>query len=255
MVDLLGADSTSSAETNRGAAFVTTRWSMVLAAARQDTTHVPAALEKLCQVYWLPLYAYVRRRGYKVEDAQDLTQAFFAQLLSRNWLATADKEKGRFRTFLLTAIERFIANEWDKARALKRGSGRVPVPIQLDTAETRYGVEPHDSCTPEQAFEYRWAVTLLDEVLIKLEAEHAGRGQLQLFAALKSCLVGERSEQPYARLAAELGMSETAVKVTVHRLRQRYRELLRQEIAETVQSPDEVDAEMKHLFAVLTRPR
>lgn len=226
---------------------------MVLKAGRHDSTTAPRALEDLCRAYWLPLYAYVRRRGYGIEDAQDLTQAFFARLLEREWLTAADQEKGRFRTFLLTAMERFLANEWDKAHAQKRGGGQIILPIQLDAAETRYGVEPADSRTPEETFQYRWAVTLLDQVLKTLESEHAARGQQLLFSTLKPCLVGERSAQPYADLAPKLGMSETALKVAVHRLRQRYRELLRAEIADTVMSETEVDAEMKHLFSVLTQ--
>jgi RNA polymerase sigma-70 factor (ECF subfamily) len=208
-------------------------------------------LENLCRAYWGPLYAYVRRRGYGVEDAQDLTQAFFGRLLERRWLACAEREKGRFRTFLLTAMERFLANEWDKARALKRGGGQVLVPIQLDMAETRYGVDPRDTRTPEQAFEYRWAVTLLEEVLNRLETEFQARGQAETFAILKPCLVGDRAAQPYTELAARLGIREGAVKVAVHRLRRRYKELLRAEIAETVAAPEEVDSEMRHLFEIL----
>ena len=234
-------------------AFVTTRWSVVLSAGRDDTPHAGAALEKLCRAYWFPLYAYVRRRGYSVEDAQDLTQEFFARVLERHWLARADQAKGRFRTFLLTAMERFLANEWDKVRALKRGGGVRNVPIKLDTAETRYGVEPADTTTPEQAFEYRWALTLLDEVVGQLEEEFREHSQAELFTALKPCLVGDRASQPYAELAATLGMEEGTVKVTVHRLRQRYRELLRAEIGNTVATPGEVDAEMRHLFNVLAR--
>lgn len=237
----------------RHGAFVTTRWSLVVTAARQDTSRAQAALESLCRTYWPPLFCYVRRRGFGVEDAQDLTQAFFAKLLEHQWLASAEQEKGRFRTFLLTAMERFLANEWDKVKALKRGGGHLNVPIQVDSAKTRYGVDPQDSRTPEQAFEYHWAMTLLDEVLKQLEAEHHARGQESIFARLKSCLVGERDRQPYAELANELGLSETALKVTVHRLRQRYRELLRAEIAQTVESATEVDAEMKYLFGVLSR--
>lgn len=231
--------------------FVTTRWTQVVKAGRSDTPNARAALEQLCQAYWYPLYAHVRRRGHSVEDAQDLTQEFFARLLERHWLAQADESKGRFRTFLLTALERFLANEWDKARALKRGGGRQVVPVQLDTAETRYGVEPADQRTPEQAFEYRWAVTLLEEALEQLEADFQREGEPGLFAALKPCLVGDRASQPYAELAARLGMTESAVKVAVHRLRQQYRARLRAEVASTVLAPDDVDAEMRHLFNVL----
>ena len=209
------------------------------------------ALARLCETYWYPLYAYARRRGYSVEDAQDLTQEFFARVLQRHWLADADQAKGRFRTFLLTAMERFLANEWDKARALKRGGGQPNVPLQLDTAETRYGIEPADMHTPEQAFEYRWALTLLDEVVRQLGTEFQRRGQAELFNALKPCLVGDGSAQPYAQLASTLGMEEGAIKVAVHRLRRRYRELLRAEIANTVAAPIEVETEMRHLFQVL----
>jgi RNA polymerase sigma-70 factor (ECF subfamily) len=226
---------------------------LVVTAARPDTTRAQDALERLCQTYWHPLYYYVRRRGYGVDDAQELTQAFFAKLLERHWLADAQQEKGKFRTFLLTAMERFLANEWDKVRALKRGGGRAHVPIQLDTAETRYGVDPQDTRTPEQAFEYRWATTLLGEVVKRLETEYEKRGQKAVFTGLKACLVRDRQSQPYAELAAQLGMGEAAVKVAVHRLRQRYRELLRAEVAETLASPVEVEAEMRHLFGVLAR--
>jgi RNA polymerase sigma-70 factor (ECF subfamily) len=232
-------------------AFVTTHWSVVLRGGHSDTPRARAAPETLCRAYWYPLYAYVRRRGRSVEDAQDFTQEFFARVLEGNWLARADPAKGRFRTFLLTAMERFLANEWDKARALKRGGGRQFVPVQFHTAETRYGVEPVDDRTPEQAFEYRWAVTLLEEVLNRLAADFQAKGEAALFASLKPCLAGDRASQPYADLAARLGLSESAVKVAVHRLRQRYREPLRAEIANTVRSPRDVDAEMRHLFNVL----
>src|SRR5205807_10342034 len=156
--------------------FVTTHWSVVLAATRNDTTGAQTALSKLCQAYWYPLYAYVRRRGYDAHDAQDLTQEFFARLLNHNWLAQADRQRGRFRTFLLAALSHFLANEWDKARALKRGGAVQLVPLQLDTAETRYGQEPADPATPEQCYERRWALALLDEVLNRLREEHRAEG-------------------------------------------------------------------------------
>lgn len=233
-------------------AFVTTQWSVVLTAGRSDTTHAHQALEQLCRVYWYPLYAYVRRRGRSPHDAQDLTQEFFARLLEHNWLAAANQERGRFRTFLLTAMERFLANEWDKVRAQKRGGGVRVLPLQFDTAETRFGAEPADTRSPEQAFERRWALTLLDEVLRMLEVEQRAEGKAEQFATLKQCLVGDRASLPYDQIAQATGLSEGAVKVTVHRLRLRYRELLRAEIANTVATPDEVDAEMRHLFNVLT---
>jgi RNA polymerase sigma factor (sigma-70 family) len=224
----------------------------VLTAGRNDTTRAHEALSHLCETYWYPLYAYVRRRGHSPEDAQDLTQEFFARLLEHNWLAQADQARGRFRTFLLTAMARFLANEWDKVRALKRGGGLPTLPLQLDTAETRYGVEPADTRTPEQAFERRWAITLLGQVLRRLETEQQAEGKSAQFAALKPCLVGNRASLPYDQIAQTAGLSEGAVKVAVHRLRQRYRELLRAEIANTVTSAAEVDIEMRHLFNVLT---
>jgi RNA polymerase sigma factor (sigma-70 family) len=235
----------------RNPVFVTTHWSLVLTARRTDSTRAEAALASLCRTYWYPLYAYVRRRGYSTEDAQDLTQEFFARLLQQQWLGQADRQRGRFRTFLLSALSHFLANEWDKARAQKHGGAVQLVPLQLDTAETRYGKEPADPFTPEQAYERRWAVTLLDEVLQRLQKECAAEGNGELFEALKPCLVGESGSQPYATLAAKLRLSEGAVKVAVHRLRQRFRKLLRDEVANTVATPAEVDEEMHHLFAVL----
>lgn len=223
----------------------------MLAATRSDTTKAQAAMEKLCRTYWYPLYAYVRRRGHPAQDAQDLTQAFFARLLKRHWVDDADRERGRFRTFLLTAMSRFLSDEWDKARAQKRGGGVTHVPIQLDTAETRYGHEPADTCTPEQSYERRWALTLLDTVLQRLRAEYEHAGKGELFAGLNSCLVGDRELQPYAELAVKLDMNVGAVKVAVHRLRKRYRKLLRAEIAETMDATKDVDEELRHLFAVL----
>ena len=233
------------------AVFATTHWSLVLAAAQPDTARAQDALARLCQNYWYPLYTYVRRRGYSAHDAQDLTQAFFLRLLERHWVDDADRARGRFRTFLLTALQRFLADEWDKGRAQKRGGGVPHVPVQLDSAETRYGHEPADNLTPEQSYERRWALTLLDTVLQKLRAEYERGGKGELFAGLNACLVGGRDTQPYAELAAQLAMNEGAVKVAVHRLRQRYRQLLRDEIAQTTAEAGDVDDELHHLFAVL----
>jgi RNA polymerase sigma-70 factor (ECF subfamily) len=232
--------------------FVTTRWSVILAAGRLENAGSRGALEKLCQTYWYPLYAYVRRHGRSPEDAQDLTQEFFARLLEGNWVERADREKGKFRSFLLTAMNHFLSGEWDKARAQKRGGGVPAVPLQLDTAETRYGLDPADRTTPEQVYERRWAVALLDEVLRRLREEYSAEGKAGLFESLNPCLIGERTAQPYAEMAVKLGVSEGTVKSAVHRMRQRYRQLLREEIAHTVAEPGEVDAEMRHLFSVLT---
>jgi len=236
-----------------GRAFVTTRWSVVANAGRSDSTGAHEALSHLCRIYWYPLYSYVRRRGYSAHDSQDLTQAFFAQLLEHNWVGAADRTRGKFRTFLLTAISRFLSGEWDKQRAQKRGGGVIHVPLQLDTAETRYGCEPSDDFTPEQCFERRWALALLDNVLQRLREEHEAEGKGELFTRLSGSLIGDRDSQPYADLGNQLGMSEGAVKVAVHRLRKRYRELLRMEIAETVEREEEIEGELRHLFTVLAR--
>ena len=234
------------------AAFVTTHWSVVLTAGQHDATRALNALEQLCQMYWLPLYAYVRRRGYSPEDAKDLTQEFFARLLERDWVARADQQRGRFRTFLLTSMSHFLANEWEKARAQKRGGGRV-VSLSCDAAEARCAWEPVDNFTPEQNFERRWVLTLLDRVMDRLSAEYARAGNGELYENLKPCLLGDRTAQPYAALAVKTGMTEGSIKVAVFRLRQRYRELLRDEIANTVETPEEIEEEMRYLFAVLAR--
>jgi len=230
---------------------VTTHWSVVLAAGQSDTTSARQALAKLCQSYWYPLYSYVRRRGFSPPDAEDLTQEFFARFLEHRWVSNADREKGRFRTFLLSALNHFLANEWDKARAQKRGGGMVLVPLEFATAETRYSREPADPVTPEQHFERRWAMTLLEAVVERLRLEYEAEGKGSLFAALHPCLIGDRTSQPYDELAKKLGLSEAAVKSAVHRLRLRYRELLREEIAQTVAGPGEVESELRHLISVV----
>jgi RNA polymerase sigma factor (sigma-70 family) len=239
-------------EVAREAVFATTHWSVVLAAGRSDSPQAQDSLEKLCQTYWLPLYAYVRRRGYAEADAKDLTQAFFAWLLERRWLERADQQRGRFRSFLLTSLSGFLSNEWDKARAQKRGGGRT-ISLPFGATDTSCGWEPADNSTPEQTFEWRWALTLLDEVMTQLCADYARQGKAELFEQLKPCLLGDRTAQPYASLASQLGMTEGSVRVAVHRLRQRYRQLLREQIAHTVTKPEEIEDEMRYLFAVLAR--
>ncbi len=230
--------------------FVTTHWSMVMAAARANTPTAQNALEQLCRSYWYPLYAYVRRRGHSEEDAKDLTQAFFARLLAKQWVGDAKRERGRFRTFLLTAMNRFLADEWDKVRRNKRGGGVPHVPLQFDDAETRYGCEPADTRTPEQYFERRWALTLLDTVLQRLRGEYERAGKGDVFAALHPILGGDELG-PYADLAAQTGLSEGAVKVAVHRLRKRYRQLLREEIAQTSAPGADVEEELRGLYGAL----
>lgn len=224
---------------------------MVLAAGDAESPAAQDALARLCQTYWYPLYAYVRRRGHSAADAQDLTQEFFARLLARNWIATADQSKGRFRSFLLGAMNHFLADEWDKARAQKRGGGQAPLPLELDTAETSFSREPVDPTTPEQLFERRWALTLLNIVVARLQGEYESEGRGKLFAQLHPCLVGERTALPYAELAAQAGVSEGTIKAAVHRLRQRYRQLLRAEITDTIGHSAEVEDELRHLLAVL----
>ncbi len=238
-------------ETRGRAAFVTTHWSAVIAAARSETPAARTALEQLCQDYWAPLYAYLRRLGQPPEDAQDLTQAFFAHLLTGQVLARADSQRGRFRSFLLASLKHFVAHEWEKARARKRG-GRVRlVPLDLNTAETRCGPAVVSTDTPDKAFDRQWALAILEVVLARLRREYSDSGREELFAGLKETLAGGRSELPYRDLGARLGLSEGAIKVAAHRLRQRYRQRLREEIANTVAGPREVEEELRHLFAAL----
>ncbi|HTY88399.1 MAG TPA: sigma-70 family RNA polymerase sigma factor [Candidatus Acidoferrum sp.] len=230
--------------------FVTTRWSVVLTAGRSQTTHAQAALEQLCQTYWHPLYAYVRRRGYPPADAEDLTQAFFARLLERNAVAGVAPERGRFRSFLLASLNHFLSDEWDKARAQKRGGGKV-ISLDLQSAETQLAGISAEQFTPEKAFEHRWAITLLEQVYQSLGAEYRAQGKDKLFDALRVTLAGNSQAAPYAELARQLGLTEGAVKVAVHRLRQRYRALLRDTIADTVSGPEEVEDELRYLFRTL----
>jgi RNA polymerase sigma factor (sigma-70 family) len=233
------------------AQFVTTHWSAVLTAAHPDSTHVGQALAELCETYWYPLYAYVRRRGYAPADAQDLTQEFFARLLAGNWLDQADRTRGRFRSFLLSAMKHFLANDWNKAGTQKRGGHIALVSLDADKAETQYGRHAVTEESPDRLFERRWAVALLDRVLGGLEEEYRREDKGGLFAALKPSLATDRNALSYPTLAASLGISEGAARVAVHRLRQRYREMLRAEVGHTVVSAGEVEEEMHYLFQVL----
>jgi RNA polymerase sigma-70 factor (ECF subfamily) len=237
----------------RGAAnFTPTHWSVVLAAAgHSNSTHARDALEKLCRNYWLPIYAFVRRQGHNPHDSQDLTQEFFTRLLERNYLAGVDREKGRFRSFLLASLKHFLANEWDKAKAQKRGGGRVLISIDAALAENSVALEPADVLTADKIFERRWALSLLEQVLRRLREEYARDGKTQQFEQLKPTLTEASRSVPYAEIATRLNTSEGAVKVAVHRLRQRYRELLRAEIADTVANAAEIDDEIRNLFAAL----
>jgi RNA polymerase sigma factor (sigma-70 family) len=243
----------SAAGANGGGRFATTRWSLVLAAGRRSSPGASAALTSLCEKYWYPLYAFARRRGYAAHDAADLTQSFFATLLEKDSLRGADQRKGRFRSFLLTMFKRFLSNERDRAHADKRGGHRTILSFDVETAEARYRLEPAHEQTPERAFERQWATTLLARVLEKLEQEYTHKDRGELFAACRGYLVGAGGTAGYAQTAAALGSTEGAVKVAVHRMRQRYRELLKAEIADTVESTQDVEEELRSLLAAVSR--
>jgi RNA polymerase sigma-70 factor (ECF subfamily) len=237
-----------------GGRFPPTSWSVVLAAAAsQDDTRGRDALARLCQSYWFPLYAYARRHGYGPEDAQDLTQGFFALVLEKNCLAVADPSRGRFRSFLLTAFKNFLANERERTQAQKRGGGEVLVPLDADTAESRYACELADQLSPDKLYERLWVLTLLDRVLGRLRAEQMTQGKLTQFQTLQRYLTGDQDAPSYAEVASQLGTTPASLRMAVGRLRRRYRTLLEDEIAQTVRSPAEAAEELRHLFAVLTK--
>jgi RNA polymerase sigma-70 factor (ECF subfamily) len=230
--------------------FATTHWSMVLSAGEADSPEADQALARLCKSYWYPLYAYVRRQGYKPEEAQDLTQEFFARLLAKNYLKSLDRQKGKFRSFLLAAMEHFLAKEWRDARRLKRGGGRPILSLDEQDVEARYLIEPAEEMTAERIFERRWAFTVLEQAIQRLREEFAAAGKGALFESLQGFLSGEKTA--YAQLESRLDMSEGAIKVAVHRMRQRYGDLLRQEIANTVSAPEDVDEEVRYLISVIS---
>lgn len=231
--------------------FTTTHWSVVLRAAESQSVEADSALEHLCHTYWYPLYAYVRRQGHSVDDAQDLTQSFFARLLERKYLSLADPQRGRFRTFLLSSLKNFLITEWEKSRALKRGGGHSPFSLDERDAENRYLAEPVDGLTPERIYEKRWAVTLLEQVMTRLRQQYAADEKGALFDALKPYVWDDTMTEGYEAIAKRLNMSEGALRVTMHRLRESFRELLRAEVGCTVESPAEVDEELRHLVAAL----
>ena len=234
-----------------GSWFTTTQWTVVVQAGGSSSPGAMSALTELCRAYWYPIYAFVRRKGHSPHDAQDLTQEFFARLIEKNSVSTADRNKGRFRTFLLGALDHFLAKEWRDARRLKRGGGRTLLSLDDASAEERYRLEPADPATPERLFERRWALTLLEHSLDRLGRECEAGGKRRLFESVKGLLAGERAPGGYPVLAKELGMSEGALMTAVHRLRRRYGNLLRDEIARTVSGPDEIEAELRQLFAAL----
>jgi len=231
--------------------FATTHWSVVVEAGQNNSAEAFEAMTQLCRTYWYPLYAYVRRKGYPAPDAQDLTQEFFARLLARNYVTAADRQKGKFRSFLLGTFEHFLAKEWRRAHAEKRGGGRAAFSLDEIDAENRYLLEPAHDLTPAKIFDRRWATTLLAQAMARLGEECRASQKEELFEKVKELLSGDSADASYAQMARSLNMTEGALKVAVHRLRQRYGELVRAEIAQTVASPAEVDQELQHLLATL----
>ena len=222
-----------------------------MAAGKGDSVQAAAALDTLCRRYWYPLYAFVRRQGHEAHDAEDLTQEFFARFLAKEYFGRADPALGRFRNFLLACLKHFLSERRRQAGRLKRGGGQTIISWDSLTAEERYQSEPVDAVTPEKVYERRWALTLLEQVLARLGAEQSAVGKGEVFTQLKDFLWGEGSGAGYAEVAARLGLAEGALKVTVHRLRQRYRELLREEVAQTVVTVHEVDEELRYLVAAI----
>lgn len=235
-----------------GNIFATTRWTVVRAAGNRGTPQAEVALEELCRTYWFPLYAYVRRHGHSREDAEDLTQAFFARLLEKNYLEGISNDGGKFRAFLLIAVKRFMTNEWRRAHRQKRGGGVTPLSLDWQDADARYRIDPADNVSPDKLYDRAWALTVLERVITQLRDEFLAEGKVKIYDQLKQFLVVGKSEIPYAKAAAALEISEGAVRVAVHRLRRRYRELLRDEIAQTLSDPAQADEEMGVLFTALT---
>jgi RNA polymerase sigma-70 factor (ECF subfamily) len=235
--------------------FASTRWSIVAAAGRKESPDARAALAVLCQTYWYPLYAYARRRLAAAEDARDLTQEFFARLLEKDYLQAADSRRGKFRSFLLATFQHFLANEHARSTAQKRGGQGRTLSLEFQHGEHRYRHEPADLATPETLYERRWALTLLEQALARLRQEFTASGKERLFEALKGTLTGDGTSEPYEQIGRELGLSESAVKTAAHRLRRRYQELLRAEVAQTVTSPEEVEDELRDLFAAVRREK
>jgi RNA polymerase sigma factor (sigma-70 family) len=228
------------------APFGTTCWSLVLSAGASTSPESQEALATLCQLYWYPIYVYVRRRGYRPDEAEELTQAFFARVLEKKTIRDADPARGRFRSYLLGALKQFLANEWDRQHAQKRGGRKMLV--SLDEAEARYSREPAHEQSPERLFDRRWAADILERVFTTLREEYQDDSRQRLFDRLKQCLAGVESDESFRQIGAQLGMTESAVKSAAHRLRRRYRELLRDQIARTVDGPEAVDQEIRDLF-------
>jgi RNA polymerase sigma factor (sigma-70 family) len=235
-----------------GDVFATTHWTVVLTAGQRSTPQSSLALEQLCRTYWFPLYAYVRRRGYSKEDAEDLTQAFFARFLGKNYLAGLSAGRGRFRAFLLASLKHFLINDWKKFQRQKRGGGEAPLSLDWQTADTKFQVAATNEPSPDKAFDREWALALLAKVIERLQKECEADGKAKLFDQLKVFLTAGKSETAQSEMAKALGMEEGAVRVAVHRLRKRYRELLRAEIAQTLADAGDVEEEMRALFGAFS---
>lgn len=233
------------------AQFTTTHWSVVLAAGHSSAPGARAALEKLCGAYWYPLYVFVRRQGYNSHDAQDSIQEFFAWLIEHKHLRVADVERGKFRSFLLATLKHFLADERKKARAQKRGGGQEFLSLEARSAEDRYRLEPVTDLTPEKIYDRRWALTIMEQTVARLREEYVAAGRAELFEELKHFQPGEETVRSYAEIAARLGLTESAVKSAIYRLRQRHGDLLREAIAQTVATPAEVDEEIRYLISVM----
>ncbi len=233
-----------------GGVFATTHWSVVLAAGERESPQASAALEQLCRDYWYPIYVYIRRQGHPPEAAEDLTQEFFARLLAKDYLSAVRRKQGRFRWFVLCAVKRFLINEGERARAAKRGGALRHVEFDGHAAEGRYGLEAADSSTPDKLFDRAWAVALIERVCRLLQEEYALEGKADLFEQLRIFLSGDKTGTTYADAGARLRMTEGAIKVAVHRLRRRYRELLREQVAQTTCTAEELEDELRDLRAV-----
>jgi RNA polymerase sigma-70 factor (ECF subfamily) len=242
----------SPASSAPGDIFATTHWTVVLAAGKRHTPQSDGALEELCRNYWFPLYAYIRRRGHSKEDAEDLTQAFFARLLQKKFLENLDGEKGKFRAFLLASLKHFLANEWDKSQRQKRGGGAAHLSLDWQTADTKFQVTATNEPSPDQAFDREWALALLTKVIERLQKECETDSKLKLFEQLKIFLTAGKGELAQSEVAKTLGMEEVALRVAIHRLRKRYRQLLRDEISQTLTDPAQVDEEMRALFGAFS---
>ena len=237
---------------SRAGRFATTRWSLVLAAGHTPDARSDAALESLCELYWYPVYAFIRRQGYRPEDCADLTQAFFTRVLEKNYFHDADPARGHFRGFLCASVRHFLSNERDRAHAQRRGGSQPPISLDVEVAEGRYRLEPRDDLTPEKLLDRRWALILLERVLTRLRTDHASAGKADLFDRLKGFLTGDNPDVRYGDVAKAVGTTEGAIKVAVHRLRRQYRDTLIQEIAETVSDPSEINAEIQHLLKAVS---